>query len=174
MRLSKVTFLMQYVFPRTQEHILQIFEMKNDFSRSAPVLKITPSSTRRYTPHIPSSCQGGASGNSTIGEWTMKPVSQLSAWELEQGPARSERGEITATPSTGSRLRAHRGAVCRQWREPLCAQQGLLLGHQRTPAVRDDRHGLRDDSKLPLPCQQVSPKAPFILQSTQNFQLCFR
>lgn len=124
---------------------LRVYEVQglsvwNDFSpRFEPMLKITRSSTRRFTPRILLSCQGGASGSSTIGEWTLKPVTQLSVTE------------ITESPPTVAAL--------------LGTQQGLLLGHQRAPAVRDDRHGLWDDSKLPLPCQQVSLKIPFIFYS---------
>lgn len=57
-------------------------KMENDFSlRFMLVLKITQSSTRWYTPHILSLYLEGASGNSTIGEWIMRPISGLS--ELE-------------------------------------------------------------------------------------------
>lgn len=150
----------------TVTKVIGTFKKKKGFStRSAPMLKITQSSTRRYTPHILSSCRGDASGNFTTGEWMMTPVSQRVG-------TRSERGEITARLSQGSLLRSPtRAPMCRQWRELLCAQQGLLLGHQRAPAVRDDRHGLRDDSKLPLPCQQVSLRAPFIFYCTCSLQV---
>lgn len=73
---------------------------------------------------------------------------------------RSEQGHF---PARGFLRRAHRGAMCRRWQELFLAQQGHLLGHQRAPAVRDDRDCPWDDTKLPLPCQQVNLKSPLFI-----------
>lgn len=136
-----------YFQPPTYIYRVQRHEMRKFSSRSALVLKLTQSFTRSYTRHILLSCLGGASGNSIIGEWTLTPVSQLSGW-VSLGQS-----EITASPS----LLQPTEVLCADNDVRPSAQQGFLLGHQRAPAVRDDRHGLRDDSKLYLPCQQVSP-----------------
>lgn len=121
---------------------------------------ITQSSTHRYTSHIHLLCPGGASGKSTTGEWALKPVTQLSV-SLREVRVRKDHsysgGGLCWEPCT------------RQWHKLLCAQQGLLLDHQWSPAVGDDRHSLRNDPKPPRPCQQVSPGAAFISCCTWRY-----
>lgn len=119
-----------------------------------------------YTPH-PVVVPGGRFRE--LYYWWVTDETCLCVICLSESPGslrRSHRGEIAA--GTWLCRVPTQGAARRQWREPLSAQQGLLLGHQRAPAVGDDTDGLRDDSKLPLPHQQVSRGAPFIFHSVRE------